>query len=694
MVVEDKINILVVDDVPEKLLAIEVILEELGQNVVTATSGREALRQLLREEFAVILLDVNMPEMDGFETAALIRQRGKSEHTPIIFITSFHDETHASAGYSLGAVDYILAPVVPEVLRAKVAVFVDLYRKTEQVKRQAEDRVALAQEQAARLAAEKANKAKSEFLANISHELRTPMNAVIGMTELALEETLSPIVRDYLETSAGAAKNLLELLNEILDFSRIEAGKFSLNSAPFLLRETLDTCVKTMAVRALHKGLKLVCDVSAGVPDALEGDPQRLRQVLLNLIGNAIKFTQQGQVLLRVSEQSRTADQVTLLFAVVDTGIGISQEDQGPIFAPFAQADASTTREYGGSGLGLAICSDLIRMMGGRLWVESMLGRGSTFSFTAELRLGAQAAVDEAQALATLQNLPVLIVDDNATSRRILESTLKSWSMQPQLASSGEHALRQLQTAAAAGQPFPVVILDALLAGLNESSLLDQILAEVPLAGAAILMSASIDRQASAARFAQGRIAAYLEKPVSRSALFAALRQAVPGELRFAAQGRLNSEPISAPTPARPRRVLLADDTRANQKLITAILEKRGHSVESVFNGMEALDRLEHQEFDAVLMDVQMPIMDGFQATAAIRALSKPSRAQLPIIAMTAHSMPGDKERCLTAGMDAYLSKPINRHQLIEIIENAELLRAETQSPHRVDGRPLPAPIP
>lgn len=693
MVVEDKINILVVDDVPEKLLAIEVILEELGQNIVTATSGREALRQLLRDDFAVILLDVNMPGMDGFETAALIRQRAKSEHTPIIFVTSFHDETHASAGYSLGAVDYILAPVVPEVLRAKVAVFVDLYRKTEQVKQQAEDRVALAQEQAARLAAEKANKAKSEFLANISHELRTPMNAIIGMTELALEESLSPTVRDYLETSAGAAKNLLDLLNEILDFSRIEAGKFSLNSVPFRLQETLDACIKTMAVRAHHKGLQLICEISEDVPDLLEGDPQRLRQVLINLIGNAVKFTLNGQVLLRVSEQSRTADQITLLFAVVDTGIGISQEDQDPIFAPFAQADASTTREYGGSGLGLAICSDLIRMMGGRLWVESALGRGSTFSFTAQLRLGAQTAAEEVQSLSVLENLPVLVVDDNATSRRILESTLKSWSMRPQLAASGEDALRQLQTAAAAGKPYPMVLLDASVSAMDGVALMDQIVDEVRLAGATILMASSADRQAFAEHCAEGRFAACLEKPVSRSALLEVFQEVLSGDAPIAVSRPSKPTPTPAPPLSRPLRVLLADDTRANQKLITAILEKRGHSVRSVSNGLEALDMLEHQEFDVVLMDVQMPVMDGFQATAAIRALAKPSRAQLPIIAMTAHSMPGDKERCLAAGMDAYLSKPINRHKLIEVIENAELLQIGKQSPSRIGGRSMPAPI-
>ena len=690
---EGKINILVVDDVPEKLLSLQVVLEELGENVVTAGSGREALRHLLRDDFAVILLDVNMPGMDGFETAALIRQRGKSEHTPIIFITAFHDENHATAGYSLGAVDYILSPVVPEVLRAKVAVFVDLYRKTEQVKRQAEDRIALAQEQAARLAAEKANRAKSEFLANISHELRTPMNAVIGMTDLALEEKLSPLVRDYLETSAAAARNLLDLLNEILDFSRIEAGKFSLDTAPFRLQETLDECMKTMAVRAYRKGLELACELTGDLPDALEGDQQRLRQVLINLVGNAIKFTQQGEVLLRVSEEGRTPSEITLLFSVQDTGIGISPTDQSGIFAPFAQADASTTRQYGGSGLGLAISSDLIAMMGGRLWVESRLGRGSTFSFTVRLRLRHSSPGQKPLVLPReLRDLPILIVDDNATNRRILAQTLRDWSMRPEVAGSGEAALEKLQAANLAGSRFRVVMIDALMPGMDGFALAEAIARHPQAAEATVLMASAADRQAFADRCAAGPFAAYLEKPVSRCDLLNALRTALQIHEPPAAAAAV--APRREASHLRPRCVLLADDTRANQKLITAILHKRGHTVEVVHNGREALDMLKQRDVDAVLMDVQMPIMDGFQATAAIRALPKASRSQVPIIAMTAHSMPGDKERCLAAGMDAYLSKPVDRRELIEMIEHLETLRPTPGASASANDRPLPVSAP
>lgn len=671
MSVEDKVNILVVDDRPEKLIALKVILESLGENVVTATSGREALRQLLQVDFAVILLDVNMPGMDGFETAALIRQRSRSEHTPIIFITAFHDETHASAGYSLGAVDYILAPVVPEVLRAKVAVFVDLFRKTDLIKRQAEDRIALVHEQAARLAAEKASRAKSEFLANISHELRTPMNAIIGMTHLALDEPLSPVVRDYLETSVVAANNLLELLNEILDFSRIEAGKFALDVSSFSLVALLRECMKTMAVRAYGKGLELAYELGSDLPDMLEGDSQRLRQILFNLIGNAIKFTPEGEVHLLVREEARSDTHITLLFAVSDTGIGIACEDQERIFAPFAQADTSTTRQYGGTGLGLAISSDLVRMMGGRLWVESAPGQGSVFSFTAEFSYLKEAGRDSStEDLEALRDVPVLIIDDNRTGARILDGILKKHSLQPQVATEYQQALALLSEQADAGRPFPVVILDAMMMGPDGLPLAQVIAANPRLAGSTICMLSSVDRQTYTDRYQWCQFATYLQKPISEPEVISALGEALGKVTAQTSAEAVPSPPVEAAS-VRKLRVLLAEDTIANQKLVRAILEKRGHVVGVVHNGREALEVLQQRPFDLILMDVQMPVMDGLQAAAEIRALANLSQSQIPIVAMTAHTMPGDKERCLAAGMDAYLSKPINSQKLIDMLEFA-----------------------
>lgn len=499
------------------------------------------------------------------------------------------------------------------------------------------------------------------------------MNAIIGMTHLALDETLSPVVRDYLETSVAAANNLLQLLNEILDFSRIEAGKFSLDVSSFSLSSLLRECTKTMAVRAYSKGLELACEVRSDLPDLLEGDSQRLRQILFNLIGNAVKFTPDGEVLLVVREESRSGNQITLLFDVHDTGIGISAEDQERIFAPFAQADTSTTREFGGTGLGLAISSDLVRMMGGRLWVQSTPGKGSIFSFTAQFTiLDTVTADSELEDIAALRDLPVLIVDDNSTSARILDAMLKRFALNPLVATNHEQALRLLGEAANTGRPYPVVILDALLLGENGAPLAETLLANPRLAGSTIGMLSSVDRQTHADRFENCQFAAYLQKPVSEPDVLGAIREAL-GKVTTPLPDLAVAPPAppSEPVSSRALRVLLAEDTAANQKLVRAILEKRGHEVGVAHNGREAIDALKHRDFDLILMDVQMPVMDGLQAAAAIRALPKRSLAQIPIVAMTAHTMPGDKERCLAAGMDAYLSKPINSQKLIDMLDFA-----------------------
>ncbi len=532
---ESNINILIVDDIPGKLLALEAVLDELGQNIICADSGCEALRQILQHEFAVILLDVSMPTLDGFETAAIIRQRKKTEHVPIIFITAHADETRAWEGYSLGAVDFIMAPVNPVVLKAKVSVFVELFRMRQQVELQAEQRVALAQEQALRMSAERANQAKGEFLANISHELRTPMNAIIGMTDLALGENISPVAEDYLRTARDSALVLLRLLNEILDISRLEAGKFSLQEQPFQLRPILEETLKTLTLQASEKGLEVLCEYPPNMPDRLIGDSLRIRQILTNLLGNALKFTHRGTISLRVQVATESDTEVAFLFSISDTGIGISKEYQKTIFAPFTQADSSTTRNYGGTGLGLAIVSDLVAMMGGRIWVESRISEGSTFHFT--LRLPRDRSL-------IAGNKCSLSIDSSATTQR---TSLK----------------------------------------------------------------------------------------------------------------KLN--------------ILVAEDTRANQKLIHIILAKQGHAIMIAANGQEALDLLDVQEFDLILMDVQMPLMDGFQATMEIRKRELIGGARLPIVAMTAHAMRGDRERCLAMGMDAYISKPIDSAELIKVIEEYAL---------------------
>jgi PAS domain S-box-containing protein len=550
---------------------------------------------------------------------------------------------------------------------------------SEQIGRVIERRQAAEDLREAKEAAEQANRAKSEFLANISHELRTPMNAIMGMTELALDEELNERVRDYLQTAHESADVLLRLLNEILDFSRLESGRFVLESAPFSLRATMEETVKTLSLHASEKGLELALDLPDNTPDDLMGDALRLRQILMNLIGNAIKFTEQGEVIVRAAVESQTADEASLLISVSDTGIGITADDQERIFTPFTQADASTTRHYGGTGLGLAISSQLIGLMGGRLWVESALGEGSTFSFRVRfLRQKPKPSESERQArFDQLRDVPVLIVDDNASNRRILETILSNWSMKPDTASDGVSALVKIEAAAQSGKQYGVIILDALMPEMDGFTLAERIKSEPQGSDTTILMLSSADRQTFARRCEQLDIAEYLEKPISHSDLLNSLCR-VLGLMDEDAAGQ---DPEHAPPGPSHRslRVLLAEDVRANQKLIVSILSRRGHVVEIAQNGREAVDLAKRATFDVILMDVQMPIMDGFQATAILRSQEPHEADRMPIVAMTAHAMRGDRERCLAAGMDAYISKPIDSRRLIELIES--IARPASDSP-------------
>ncbi|MDN5350166.1 MAG: hypothetical protein PWQ54_1562 [Bacteroidales bacterium] len=662
-----KFNILIVDDRPENLLTLEGILENENLNIIKASSGNEALAILLEQNISLVLMDVQMPGMDGFEVAEIMRSNDRTKYIPIIFITAISKQRqHIFKGYESGAVDYLYKPLDLEILQSKIKAFIDFFQHKnalEETTRKLSKTVAELNE--AKRIAEEATTAKSAFLATMSHEIRTPLNGIIGMAELGLmDEEIGSLQRERLLDIKTSGESLLEIINEILDISKIEADKLELEEIEFSIREVIEKVVNLLSVKIFQEKLEFVCEIDPDIPDILIGDPLRIRQILINLLSNAIKFTEEGTVAIHVKMLEHIEEQISLEFAVEDSGIGIPEDKQAYLFDSYTQAETSTTRKHGGTGLGLSISQRLVNLMGGKISVKSTYGKGSKFFFRLNMITGSQKEKPwELKLKKANKEYKVLVIEDHTQSAKVITRLLDHWGIQNVHALDCSKCFDIIKD-----QEFDLVLIDYYLKKMNGVEVAEEIKKQLGNKPQPVFILLSPSKASiEILKLKKAQKYEFLTKPVLQNDLRHLLITLFGSKEQIFEEINKNQEEVKMPDI--PLEILVAEDQIINRKIVVQLLEKKGWHVKAVENGRTALEEASNKKYDIILMDVQMPEMDGFDSTRNIRQFENDKDYHTPIVAMTAHAMKGDREKCLAAGMDYYITKPVNPSELYETIE-------------------------